>query len=587
MKATKENMSNIATPWLKNYGDVPFNLDYPEGSMSDRVLEIAETYPKQTALSFMGKDISYSKLREMIEVTAKAFIAIGVRAGDRVTVCLPNVPQAIYCLYALNRIGAIASMIHPLSAEGEIVFYLNEVNSDCVITLNQFYDKFVEVQKERPIKKLIICGVVEELKPLMAVGFALTQGRSLPKIPNKPNIIRWPDFVARGRSARLSDYAVKRKPEDPAVILFSGGTTGVTKGIVLSNLNFNALAMQTAAMAHAPVVGSKMLAAMPIFHGFGLGVCIHTMLAVGGQSILVPRFDVKSYAGLIKKNRPNYIAGVPTLYEALTRTDYLDGVVLDCLLGVFSGGDSLSIELKKKIDKYLDEHGSPIHVREGYGTTECVTASCLTPYNQEREGSIGLPYPDTYYKICEPGTVEELPYGKEGEICLTGPTVMLEYLNHPVETAGTLVRHTDGHIWLHTGDLGLMDADGFIYFKQRLKRMIVTSGYNVYPSQLENIFDAHEFVQMSCVIGVPDPYKIQKTKAYVVLKAGVPANDETREALFDYCRKNIAKYAIPYEIEFREALPKTLVGKVAYTVLEAETAEKEKLADEEKAPATV
>ena len=575
MKATNEDMSNIKTPWLPSYGDVPFHLDYPDGSMSDRVFEIAAKYPKYTALAFMGREISYAKLAQTIDATAKAFISIGVKPGDKVTVCLPNVPQAVYCLYALNRIGAIASMIHPLSAEGEILFYLNEVDSRCVVTLNQFYDKFVEVQKSRPIDKLIICGVAEELKPVMAVGFTLTQGRSLPKIPRRPNIIRWPDFLARGRSLNIVDFAAKRRPTDPAVILFSGGTTGMTKGILLSNLNFNALAVQTAAMAHTEVVGSRMLAAMPIFHGFGLGVCIHTMLAVGGQSILVPRFDVKSYAGLIKKNRPNFIAGVPTLYEALTRTDYLDGVVLDCLRGVFSGGDSLSIELKKKIDKYLDEHGSPVHVREGYGTTECVTASCLTPYNQEREGSIGLPYPDTYYKICEPGTVEEIPFGSEGEICLCGPSVMLEYLNHPDETAGTLCRHTDGHIWLHTGDLGYMDADGFIYFKQRIKRMIVTSGYNVYPSQIENIFDAHELVQMSCVIGVPDPYKMEKVKAFVVLKKGVPSNDETREKLFAYCRKNIAKYAMSYEIEFRESLPKTLVGKVAYTVLEAETAEKE------------
>lgn len=574
MKATNEDMSNIKTPWLPSYGDVPFHLDYPEGSMSDRVFEIAAKYPKYTALAFMGREISYAKLAQTIDATAKAFISIGVKPGDTVTVCLPNVPQAVYCLYALNRIGAIASMIHPLSAEGEILFYLNEVDSRCVVTLNQFYDNFVEVQKSRPIEKLIICGVAEELNPVMAVGFTLTQGRKLPRIPRKPNIIRWPDFLARGRSLNIVNFAAKRRPHDPAVILFSGGTTGMTKGILLSNLNFNALAVQTAAMAHTEVVGSRMLAAMPIFHGFGLGVCIHTMLAVGGQSILVPRFDVKSYAGLIKKNRPNFIAGVPTLYEALTRTDYLDGVVLDCLRGVFSGGDSLSIELKKKIDKYLDEHGSPVHVREGYGTTECVTASCLTPYNQEREGSIGLPYPDTYYKICEPGTVEEIPAGSEGEICLCGPSVMLEYLNHPDETAGTLCRHTDGHIWLHTGDLGYMDADGFIYFRQRIKRMIVTSGYNVYPSQIENIFDAHELVQMSCVIGVPDPYKMEKVKAFVVLKKGVPSNDETRETLFAYCRKNIAKYAMPYEIEFRESLPKTLVGKVAYTVLEAETAEK-------------
>ena len=575
MKATEQDMSNIKAPWLANYGEVPFFLDYPECSMSDRVLEIAHRYPSWTALSFMGRNISYKKLEEMINITAKAFLSIGVHEGEKVTVCLPNVPQAIYCLYALNRIGAVASMIHPLSAVGEIVHFINEVDSRVVVTLNQFYDKFVEVQKERPIEHLIICSVSEELSPAMALGFALTQGRKLPRIHRKKGIIRWSDFVMRGRANNSVNFAVKMKPTDAAVVLFSGGTTGTSKGILLSNLNFNALALQTEAMSHAQVCGSKMLAAMPIFHGFGLGVCIHTMLATGGQSILVPRFDVKSYAGLIKKNEPNFIAGVPTLYEALTRTDYLDGVNLGFLRGVFSGGDSLSTELKHKIDAFLDEHGSPVHVREGYGTTECVTASCLTPYNQERDGSIGLPYPDTFYKICAPGTVEEMPYGKDGEICLCGPSVMIEYLNYPEETAGTLVRHEDGHTWLHTGDLGFMDEDGFIYFKQRIKRMIVTSGYNVYPSQIENILDAHRAVQMSCVIGVDDPYKIQKVKAYVVLKNGVKPTEEIREELFEHCRRNIAKYAMPYEIEFRDALPKTLVGKVAYTVLEKESAEQQ------------
>lgn len=253
----------------------------------------------------------------------------------------------------------------------------------------------------------------------------------------------------------------------------------------------------------------------------------------------------------------------------------MDGVDLSCLRGVFSGGDSLSIELKKKFDRFLAEHQATVRVREGYGTTECVTASCLTPYNKEKEGSIGLPYPDTYYKICAVGTNTEVPYGEEGEICLSGPTVMLGYMNNEKETADTLKLHDDGRIWLHTGDLGLMDKEGFIYFKQRIKRMIVTSGYNVYPSQLENILDAHEAVMMSCVIGVKDPYKMQKVKAFVVVKDGYTADDQLKESIMEHCRKHIAKYAMPYDIEFRTELPKTLVGKVAYTVLEKEEAEKQ------------
>ena len=295
--------------------------------------------------------------------------------------------------------------------------------------------------------------------------------------------------------------------------------------------------------------------------------------------MLVPRFTPKSYSKLITKNKCNFIAGVPTLYEAMLRLPNMEKADFSHLKGVFSGGDSLSIELKKKMDKFLADHKATIKVREGYGTTECVTACCLTPVKLQKEGSIGIPFPDTYFKIVKPDTEEEMPYGEEGEIVLSGPTVMLGYYNKPEETAKTLRKHADGLTWLYTGDLGCMDDQGFVYFRGRIKRMIVTSGYNVYPAQLENILDAHEKVQMSCIIGVPDPYKMQKVKAFVMLRPGYEPTQETKDELLAYCRKYIAKYAMPYDIEFRNELPKTLVGKVAYRVLEEEEARKTQAAD--------
>lgn len=565
----------LKTPWISHYGDVPFHLEYPKDSMSGVVLATAEKYPSLPALSYMGRIIPYSLLEKNIKITAKAFASIGIKEGDTVTVCLPNVPQAIYCLYALNHIGAIASMIHPLSAESEIEFYLRTAGSKCAITLDQFYPKFEEVMKKYPLEKLIIASAGSELGTVKKVAFSLMNLGKTPKLPKNDTVMKWNEFFALGKKFKGDEPKVEKCDKDVAVILFSGGTTGTTKGIMLSNLNFNALALQTAAMSHYDIHAMKMLAAMPVFHGFGLGVCIHTMMVAGGLSILVPRFNVKAYANLIKTEKPNFIAGVPTLFEAITRNPYLDGVSLDFLRGVFSGGDSLSVELKKKFDKFLDDHGSPVHVREGYGTTECVTASCLTPYCEEREASIGLPYPDTYYQICAVGTCEEVPYGEEGEICLCGPSVMIGYMNNEAETANTLRTHADGNVWLHTGDLGKMDEDGFVYFKQRIKRMIITSGYNVYPSQIENILDAHPKVQMSCVIGVKDPYKMQKVKAFIVLRDGIKPSEDIRQELHEYCKKNVAKYALPYQIEFREELPKTLVGKVAYTVLEKEAEEKQ------------
>lgn len=562
-----------SAPWLSSYGDRMFNLVYPKGSISDKVLETADEVPSNVALSYMGVKTTFKALKQKVLETAAAYTALGVRPGDKVTICLPNVPQAVFSLYALNYIGAIASMIHPLSAEGEIIFYIKTAGSRFCITLDQFAEKFNEVLKKTDLEKLIITGAEDELNFVKKSAYRLfIKTKKQKSVKTGGKMILWSDFIKAGKKAVVT--AAHKKDVDPAVILFSGGTTGVTKGIMLSNLNFNALACQTIEMAHYPVRGAKMLAAMPVFHGFGLGVCIHTMMVAGGTSILVPRFNVKSYAELIMKNRPNFIAGVPTLFEALTRNQYLDKADLSCLKGVFSGGDSLSVELKKKFDAFLKAHNCSVRIREGYGTTECVTASCLTPYDKEKEGSIGIPYPDTYYMICKPGTTEPCDANEDGEICLRGPSVMLGYLDRPQETADTLRTHADGYVWLHTGDLGFMDEEGFIFFKQRIKRMIITSGYNVYPSQIENIIDGHPAVQMSCVIGVKDPYKMQKVKAFVVLKQGYNPDDTVKNDILEYCKKNIAKYAMPYDVEFRSELPKTLVGKVAYTVLEKEEAAK-------------
>ena len=559
----------VQAPWLAHRGDRPATLEYPSGTMYEMVQHAANQFPNLTAFDFMGKATTYRQMLQQIDACARSLRTIGTRAGDRITIAMPNCPQAIYMLYAINRVGAVANMIHPLSAEKEIEEYLNLSHSTTIITLDQFYGKIEAIRRNTELRNVIIARIRDELTKPIRAGYMVTEGRKIEPIPKDAPIISWKQFLNLGKSS-FPDYRVERGPDDPAVILYSGGTTGKTKGIVLTNLNFNALAAQVEGTNPMFKPGDKMLAAMPLFHGFGLGVCIHTMLSHGGRCVLVPRFTAKSYAKLITKYRCNFIAGVPTLYEALLRLPSMEKADLSCLKGVFSGGDSLSVELKKKFDRFLYDHNASIQIREGYGTTECVTASCLTPPSQTREGSIGIPFPDTYYKIVEPGTARELPYGEEGEILIAGPSVMKEYMDMPEETADTLRRHEDGLTWCYTGDLGLMDDSGFIYFKGRIKRMIISSGYNVYPAQLENIFDAHEKVHMSCIIGVPDSYRMQKVKAFVMLKEGVPANEATKQELMDYARKHIAKYAMPYDIEFRKELPTTLVGKVAYRKLEEE-----------------
>ena len=563
---------SASAPWLNYYGKTPTSLDYPQKTMYEMVAAAAKRKPDHTAYVFMGKKTSYRAFLDRIHAAARGLHKLGIRQGDKVTICMANTPQALDCFYALNYLGAVPNMIHPLSAAQEIAFYLNFSGSKAILTLDQFYGKVAGIvpQLENPTQ-ILIAKVADELPLPLSLLYPMTKGaRAIKKLP-KTGYTLWYDMVKAGKDVPLEP--AKGTADDCAAILYSGGTTGTTKGIMLSNLNFNALAMQTIAASgftRDEIADMKMLSVMPVFHGFGLGIGIHTPLIAGGTCILIPQFNVKVYAQTLVKQKPNLIPGVPTLFEALLRAEDLEHVDLSFLKGIFSGGDSLSPELKKKVDTFLHEHGCTEQIREGYGTTECVTASCLTPKDYARHGSIGVPFPDTYYKIVEPGTTNEVAPNTEGEICVSGPTVMMGYMDNPQETASTLRRHHDGRLWLHTGDLGYMDQDGFVYFRQRIKRMIVTSGYNVYPSQLENIIDANEKVLLSCVIGVKDPYRVQKVKAYVVPMPGVEPNEALKQEILQYCAGHIAKYAMPREIEFRKELPKTLVGKVAYRVLEEE-----------------
>ena len=547
------------------------HLTYPEATMFQMVQSIAEQFPDEPAYEFYDRKTSYRCFVRRIERAARAFEASGIQMGDAVTICMPNTPQALDCFYAINRIGAVANMVHPLSAQTEITHYLNVSGSKMILIVDLFYEKVEAALKDtdHPVT-ILTCRMQDELPVHLKALYLLKKGKDYLKFPRKPHIL-WTDFLKRGNDKTITLPEPSFDPKRTAVILYSGGTSGKPKGICLTDLNFNACAMQAReAIGEEFRKGFKMLSCMPLFHGFGLGINLHTVLIHGACCILMPTFNNKSYASMLRRKQPNFIAGVPTIFEALLHMPQLDGLDMSFLMGMFCGGDSLSVELKKKIDAFLREHNASIQVREGYGLTECVTASCLTPKDNYREGSIGIPFPDTVYRIVKPGTDEFLAPGQEGEIILKGPTLMLGYLKLPEETAKTLRVLPDGDTWLYTGDLGMMDEDGYVYFRQRLKRMIITNGYNVYPSQLENIIDSCPEVSYSCVIGVKDPRRMQRVKAFIVPADGVDPTDELKERIMEQLRLHIAKYALPREIEFRNELPRTLVGKVAFRQLEKE-----------------
>lgn len=553
----------------------PVSHPYPETTMFGAIELSAKRVPQAPALDFMGKITTYEKLVEKIEDAAKAFVSYGIKKDDVVTVCMPNTPQAIVCLYALNRIGAIANMIHPLSSQKNITFYLDYSESKMILTLDQFYEKILKAVDEAERDVVILTARIQnELPFIKSVAYKYLKNKANNKFPTREKDLVWADFVKTGKDVSLPP--VEFSKEKTAVILYSGGTSGTPKGIQLSDFNFNALGMQVAEISGCNLdYGCKFLSVMPVFHGFGLGIGIHTVLENGALSILIPQFTKESYAKAVLKNKPNFIAGVPTLYEALLKVDVFKGADLSFLIGVFSGGDALSPELKKRADAFFKEHNANLQIREGYGLTECVTASCVTPVDRSKLGSIGVPLRDMEYRIVEPGTFNYLPAGEMGEIILTGPTLMLGYMKADEENAKTMRKDENGTTWLFTGDAGFMDEEGFVYFKQRMKRMIVTSGYNVYPSHIENILDKHEAVDCSCVIGVKDPYKMQRVRAYIALKAGFEANDETKTKILEYSKEYLDVFERPKEIIFKDELPKTLVGKVAYHTLEEEAAAEE------------
>jgi len=550
-------------PWLRFYGKVAHSLSYPEITLYEAVAATAARVPEDLAWDFLDTTSNYRDFLAAIDQCANALAALGLVAGERMLISMPTSPQGVIAFYAANKLGAVPALIHPLSTTPEIEHYLNASRARIALTLDAFYGRFAAARPKLPLEQLILARIPDYLSGLKKFGFWLTKGRKIPAVPADARVRWWAEFMARPHPVVPRSGT---NTHDPAAILFSGGTTGLPKGILLSNRNFIAEGMQAAAWGEM-AQGHSILAILPIFHGFGLGVCVNAAFMAGGKSILVPMFSAEGVAKLLRAKRPNLLVGVPTLYEALARDPSLAKADLSCLRATFSGADTLPRPVKERFEKLVAERGGRVKLLEGYGLTEAVTAIMATPLEEYREGSIGIPFPDMLAKICRVGTEEELRPGEEGEICIAGPAVMLGYLDDPEATRETLRVHADGRTWLHTGDLGKMDADGFFYFTVRLKRMIKSSGFNVYPAQVEAVLYQHPLVAEACVAGVPDPTQVERVQAFVVLKNPAQANPDTERVLIAHCRTQLIKWSCPRRIEFCAELPKTRVGKIDYKVL--------------------
>lgn len=563
-------------------------IQCPERTMIEMLVRTAKVFPNRTALVFEGTVISFTQLMDRVRTVADRLLHLGMRKGDVLTICLPNIPHAVIAFYAANQLGIVVNMVHPKTPPDELAEFMTSTRSRYIFILNAFMFRSLDVMDKIGVEKIIVCQIGDYLSPIKKAGFWISKGHKIPPTPQGERYVSWLSFFdAPKETGTKNEDAVNPAgmgPHDPAVYLHSGGTTGNPKTIVLSSHNMNYLAVTGPQIVNIedPFVtgklpdGLSMAAILPLFHGFGLCMCMHTMICNGIATILIPMFTPDSLAKVILREKPSFIAAVPTLFEGMMKSKILKKSRLPFLKACFCGGDNLSADLKKRFESFIRERGAQISLREGYGLTETVTVCCVNPEFQSREGSIGLPLPGLGMKVVHVGTHQELSPGGQGEICVSGPTVMLGYLDDEAETNEAIHVHEDDIPWVHTGDFGYMDKEGYFYFTQRLKRIIKVSGVPVFPSQIESVIESIPGVASACAIAIPDDYRIHAVKAFVVpdpeaLSSGL---DGLRDRIMDTCGNKLIAYACPVEIEFRKNLPKTLVGKIDYVVLEKQELEK-------------
>ena len=556
----------IYRPWAKYYTDEQLNIKIPNLTMYDQIFLAKEKYSDMIAYEYFNKKVTYNKFIKQIDRAYLSFKKMGIRKGDIVTLCLPNIPNVLIALYGLNKIGAIANMLHPLSADEEIKDSLTSTNSKAIVVLDQIYNKSHTVIESTDIDNIIVCSAADYMTLGMKSAYKATQIKNIKLIKKTVKRRKWFRFLFS--SLFFKDRDIKKCGKNTsAVILHSGGTSGKPKNVVLSNRSFVMLTEQGDIALKDLNVGDKSLAIMPNFHGFGLGVTMHCQIARGVTSILVPQFDAKKFDTLLKKTRPEFVVGVPTLFEALITSSNEQDLDLSFIKYVVSGGDKLSANLEQRVDDYLHKHNSDAILTQGYGLSEALAAVTLGSTHANKPGSVGIPLPGNIVKIIDPATRKTVPYGDVGEICIHTKGLMTGYLNEESETNTALQIHDDGYVWLHTGDLGKMDEDGFLFIEGRSKRMIICSGYNVYPSHVEEVIESHPAVLQCTVVGVPHPYKQEVPKAFIVLKEGFHGLFIKAE-IKNYCKKNLAKYMIPQEFVYRKQLPKTKLGKVDFRKLQ-------------------
>lgn len=550
-------LENSRKVWLDHYPEeIPHSLTYPEVPLTHFLEEAAKEYPDRDAVQFMGKRITYSQLLEESYRFGNALRQLGVQKGERISIMLPNCPQAMIAYYGSLFAGAIVVQTNPMYVERELLHQLTDSGAETIVCLDLLYSRVTKVLPETKIKRVIVTSIKDYLPFPKNILYPLTLIKDgiKPKVSyDNERIFRFPELLQKALSDPLK---VDAAPNDIALLQYTGGTTGKAKGAILTHRNLVVNALQCSTWMYRGKKGQeKVLGVLPFFHVYGMTVVMNYGVYLAATLILVPRFEPENILKLIEKEKPTLFPGAPTMYIGLVNHPDIEKYDLSSIEACLSGSSALPVDVQEKFEKLTGGR-----LVEGYGLTEASPVTHANPiWGKRKTGSIGLPWPDTDCRIVDPETGKVCSFGEVGELQVRGPQVMQGYWNLPEETEKAL---KDG--WLLTGDMASMDEEGYVSIMDRKKDMIIASGFNIYPREVEEVLFEHPAIQEAAVIGVPDTYRGETVKAFIVLKSGKTVTEEELEA---YCREKLAAYKVPRLFEFRDELPKTMVGKVLRRVL--------------------
>ncbi len=547
-------------PWLEHYlTDVPPNIAYEETCLPEFLERMAQRYPAKMALNFQGYEVSFAQLNDMVNRFAVCLQEFGIQKGDAVAILLPNMIPCVTAYYAAMRIGAITVMNNPLYSDRELNHQFTDSGAKVLVTLDLLANRMIDLRPKTKIRQIVYTSIGDYLPfpknllfPLVGVKKGLTA-----KVKPAQDLYRWKSLVA---AASTQPARARLTMSDTAMYQYTGGTTGVSKGVILTHGNLSKQSQQIASLI--PGLGHDQIAlgALPFFHVFGLTMSLNLSLCNGWGIVLVPKPQPPQLIEAFLKYKPTFACLVPTMFIGMLQHPDIDKLDLSYMVACVSGGAPMPVEILQAFEKRTG-----VFIMEGYGLTEATLVTHANPHSREKRkiGSIGTPLPDTFCRIVDiSDDTIDMPLGEPGELLVKGPQVMHGYWQKPEASAETLA-----HGWLHTGDIAVMDEDGFFFIVDRKKDMIIAGGYNIYPRDIEEVFYTNPKIMEATAIGIPHPSRGESVKLFVALKPGQTA---TQQELIDYCSDKLAKYKWPTEIEFRKELPKTLVGKISKKTLRDE-----------------